>query len=75
MRRMTSVKVDVDCGAWAENKCEHVFEVEEYEDIGKVFVCPACGTRQELNYDDGYDPDTGEESPAWWMTPVKQRTK
>ena len=39
---------------------------KNYDEIGKIFPCPKCGTKYTLCYDETYDPESGEEENYWW---------
>lgn len=46
--------------------CGEEFEWESDWDFEDV-VCPKCGTVYEIQYDENYDSETGDEFQIWWL--------
>ena len=59
--------VDVDCYRWIDDECKGSFSVD-YEDIGKVRSCPACGAMQRVVYERTYAE--GHEYQYWYTERV-----
>jgi rRNA maturation protein Nop10 len=55
---------DEECPACGEM----TFEAFEWGNLLKVLTCPSCGAKVEWQYDESWDPETGDESRWTWLT-------
>ncbi len=56
-------------------KCKaDLSEFCNFDQLLNIVVCPKCETELELNYDESWDPETGDEDSWWWFEIVKPKT-
>lgn len=49
--------------------CKHdVSELMNWDTLCEDFiVCPNCGNKMKVEYDESYDADSGDEDCWWWL--------
>ena len=49
--------------------CKDRIEIFDAYNVDEV-KCEKCGTKSELMYDEGYDEETGDEEPMFWLEKI-----
>lgn len=54
-------------------KCEGFIEIElGFDSIGADVTCPHCGSQLQVEYDESYDEESGDEYNWFWLKEVRK---
>ena len=52
---------------------EDVSNLMSFDTLCEDFIiCPKCGNKMKVEYEESYDEATGEEDNWWWLEPYKE---